>query len=59
MELNFAYTASLEALEQRLREGGVDIVRPVGDEGFGYQLQVQDPDGMLVKINQLKPELYQ
>jgi hypothetical protein len=48
----------LEALEKKLRAGGVNVVRPVGDEGFGYQLQLEGPDGMLVKINQLEPELY-
>lgn len=58
VELNFEYTASLEELEKRLRAAGVKIARPTGDEGFGYQLQLEDPDGMLVKINQLDPDLY-
>lgn len=58
VELNFESSSSLDALESKLREAGVTIVRPVGDEGFGYQLQVADPDGMLVKINQLDPDLY-
>ncbi len=57
-ELNFEYTGSLEALEQQFREAGITIVRPTGDEGFGYQLQIEDADGMLIKINQLDPELY-
>lgn len=59
VELNFAYAGSMEDLETRLREAGVTIVRPVGDEGFGYQLQVEDADGMLIKINQIDPALYQ
>ncbi|GLV54716.1 hypothetical protein KDH_15630 [Dictyobacter sp. S3.2.2.5] len=58
VELNFEYGASLEELEKRLRADGVTIARPTGDEGFGYQLQLEDPDGMLVKINQLDPALY-
>ncbi|GCE23023.1 VOC family protein [Dictyobacter kobayashii] len=58
VELNFEYSASLEELEKKLRAAGVTIARPTGDEGFGYQLQLEDPDGMLVKINQLDPELY-
>lgn len=58
VELNFEYSGSLEALEKKLREIGVTVVRPTGDEGFGYQLQLAGPDGMLVKINQLEPELY-
>ena len=58
VELNFEYAASLEELEKKLREAGVTIVRPASDEGFGYQLQLESPDGMLVKINQIDPELY-
>lgn len=58
VELSFAYVGALEGLEARLREAGVAIVRPTGDEGFGYQLQIADADGMLIKINQLDPDLY-
>ena len=58
IELNFEYSDSLEELEKRLRKDGVTIARPTGDEGFGYQLQLEGPDGMLVKINQTDPELY-
>ncbi len=58
VELNFEYEASLEKLEEKLREAGVKIARPAGDEGFGSQLQLESPDGILVKINQLDPELY-
>jgi len=58
VELNFEYTDSLEELEKKLREADVIIIRPASDEGFGYQLQVEGPDGMLVKINQIDPELY-
>ena len=58
VELNFACSASLEDLEKELLEAGVTIVRPTGDEGFGYQLQLEDADGMLIKINQIDPELY-
>jgi predicted lactoylglutathione lyase len=58
VELNFNYAASLEDLEKKLRAEGVTIARPTGDEGFGYQLQLEDPDGMLVKINQIDPDLY-
>ncbi len=58
VELNFEYDASLEELEKKLRAAGVTIARPTGDEGFGYQLQLESPDGTLVKINQIDPELY-
>jgi predicted lactoylglutathione lyase len=59
VELNFEYEASLEKLEAKLREAGVKIARPTGDEGFGEQLQLESPDGILVKINQLDPDLYE
>lgn len=58
VELNFEYPASLEDLEKKLREGGVSIVRSTTDEGFGSQLQLEDPDGMLIKINHIEPNLY-
>ncbi|MDQ6908263.1 MAG: VOC family protein [Chloroflexota bacterium] len=58
VELNFEYSGSMEDLEKRLREAGVTIVRPVGDEEFGYQLQIEDADGLLIKINQIGPALY-
>lgn len=58
IELNFEYHGSLKELEKTLREDGITIARPAGDEGFGYQLQLESPDGMLVKINQLDAELY-
>jgi catechol 2,3-dioxygenase-like lactoylglutathione lyase family enzyme len=58
VELNFEYEASLEKLEEKLRKAGVRIARPAGDEGFGEQLQLESPDGLLVKINQLDPDLY-
>ena len=45
-------------VEERLRERGVTIARPTTDEGFGRQLQVTAPDGLLVKLNELEPELY-
>jgi catechol 2,3-dioxygenase-like lactoylglutathione lyase family enzyme len=58
VELNFATSEDLAELEQRLRERGVTVVTPASDEGFGAQLQVSTPDGLLVKINRLEPDLY-
>lgn len=58
VELNFAVEGGLERLEAGLREAGVAIARPTSDEGFGRQLQVRSPDGLLVKINEIEPELY-
>jgi len=58
VELNFEATEPLHRLEDRLRSAGVTIARPTTDEGFGRQLQLSSPDGLLVKINELDPELY-
>lgn len=58
VELNFEATEPLDQLEDRLRAAGVTIVRPTTDEGFGRQLQLTSPDGLLVKIDETDPELY-
>lgn len=58
VELAFATSKALAPLEERLRATGVDIARPAGDEGFGEQLQLRSPDGLLVKVNRLEAELY-
>lgn len=57
VELNFE-AADLDALSAALQRAGVRVVQPVSDEGFGRQLQVQAPGGLLVKINELEPDLY-
>lgn len=58
VELNFEATQPLDQLEDRLRAAGVTIACPTTDEGFGRQLQLASPDGLLVKIDELDPELY-
>ena len=58
VELNFEATEPLDQLEDRLRVAGVTIARPTTDEGFGRQLQITSPDGLLVKIDELDPELF-
>ncbi len=58
VELNFETTEVLETLEQRLRAANLTITQPTTDEGFGRQLQVSTPDGLLIKINQLEQDLY-
>ena len=50
--------AQLADLEDRLRAAGVTVAQPSSDEGFGRQLQVRSPDGLLIKINELDQELY-
>lgn len=58
VELNFETAEDLEAVRSRLAAAGVRVVRPVTEEGFGRQLQVATPDGLLVKINELDQDLY-
>jgi predicted enzyme related to lactoylglutathione lyase len=57
VELGFT-ADDLEALEARVRDAGVEVVRPTSDEAFGRQVQLRTPDGLLVKVNQLEPDLY-
>lgn len=59
VELNFHSATDLQQVEAALRAAQVEIHQPVTDEGFGRQLQVSSPDGLLIKINQLEPDLYQ
>jgi predicted enzyme related to lactoylglutathione lyase len=58
VEMNFEAVEPLDRLEERLRAAGVTIARPTTDEGFGRQLQLSSPDGLLIKIDELDPELY-
>lgn len=58
VELNFTSEAPLTEVEERLRLAGVTIVRGAADEAFGEQLQIETPDGLLVKINRLEPATF-
>jgi catechol 2,3-dioxygenase-like lactoylglutathione lyase family enzyme len=58
VELNFEAPAPLERLEEELRAAGVPIARPTNDEAFGKQLQLGGPGGLLVKVDEVDPELY-
>ncbi len=57
VELNFEARAPLEEIEKAARASGVTVASPTTDEGFGRQLQLRSPDGLLVKINEIEPEL--
>ncbi len=59
VELNFEAEESLDTLQERLEAAGVKIARGAADEAFGAQLQIESPDGMLVKINRLDPHTFQ
>lgn len=58
VELNFTADRPLHEIERDLRAAGVSIVRPASDEAFGEQLQIESPDGLLLKINRLEPETF-
>lgn len=57
VELNFQSRTPLADVERAARAANVEIASPTSDEGFGRQLQLRTPDGMLVKINEIDPEL--
>jgi len=57
VELGFT-ADDLDAVEARVRSAGVEVVRPSSDEAFGRQLQLRTPDKLLVKVNELEPDLY-
>lgn len=56
-ELAFEATEPLEAIADRLRGVGHDDVVLL-DESFGRSLQVRDPDGVLVQVNENDRSLY-
>jgi hypothetical protein len=58
VELNFQSTVPLEQVEQAARSAGVEVAAPTSDAGFGRQLQLRTPDGLLVKVNELDPRLF-
>ena len=58
VELNFETTEELQSVEERLRAADVTITQPTTDQGFGRQLQVSAPDGLLIKINELDRDRY-
>jgi catechol 2,3-dioxygenase-like lactoylglutathione lyase family enzyme len=57
VELNFAASMPLDELEEKLRRDGVTIVDIAARRDFGAQLHVRTPDGLLIKISQLEPDL--
>ncbi|TQS46258.1 VOC family protein [Cryptosporangium phraense] len=56
VELNFESMTRLEAVEDLARTRGVEVARATSDEGFGRQLQLRTPDGLLVKVNEIDPD---
>jgi catechol 2,3-dioxygenase-like lactoylglutathione lyase family enzyme len=58
VELCFASREPLGDVVDRLAASGVPIERPIVDESFGRTVIVRDPDGLLIQIGELDPELY-
>jgi predicted lactoylglutathione lyase len=47
--------APLEMVMDQLLRGGIALEREISDETFGRSIQVRDPDGMLIQINEHDP----
>lgn len=58
VELNFEAEGPLDVLQKQLEEAGIKIVRGAADEAFGAQLQIESPDGLLIKINHIDPTTF-
>jgi len=58
VELSFQATVPLDQIEERLRVAGAPVTQPVQEVGFGRQLQLTSPDGLLIKIDELDPGLF-
>jgi catechol 2,3-dioxygenase-like lactoylglutathione lyase family enzyme len=59
LELALVAPAPLETLVERLKVAGVPLEREITDEAFGRSIQVRDPDGLIIQINEHDPDLYQ
>ena len=58
LELAFNSAEPLETLADKLRAAGVPLYRNITDEAFGRSLVVQDPDGLLIQVNEHDTDLY-
>jgi len=58
VELSFQATVPLDQIEERLRAAGAPVTQPVQEVGFGRQLQLTSPGGLLIKIDELDPGLF-
>ena len=58
VELAMVAPAPLEKLVERLKAVGVPLECDITDEAFGRSIQVRDPDGLIIQINEHDPELY-
>ena len=56
--LSFVATEPLESLARKFEKVGLPLYRAINDEAFGRSLTLQDPDGLLIQINEHDEELY-
>ena len=57
--LSFASYDRLEKLSERLKSAHISLYQNISDEAFGRSLQVKDPDGLVIQINEHDPDLHQ
>ena len=58
IELAMVSNERLESVVERLRTAGIVLEREIADEAFGRSIQVRDPDGLVIQINEHDVELY-
>lgn len=58
VEVSLVVTQPLEQLVTRLASVGITPHRGIVDETFGRSLQLKDPEGLVVQVNEHDPEFY-
>lgn len=58
VELALVTTEPLEHIVNRLASHNVALYRQISDEAFGRSIQVRDPDGLVIQINEHDESLY-
>ncbi len=56
--LSLAADRPLEAVLDALDEAGIEPARGIADEAFGRSLVLEDPDGLMIQVNEHDPEHY-
>lgn len=58
VELSLVCTEALEDLVTRLESNDISMARGIADETFGRSIQLRDPEGMIVQVNEHDAEYY-
>jgi uncharacterized glyoxalase superfamily protein PhnB len=56
--LSLVTETPLEQVVERLGAGGIVLEQEITDEAFGRSIQVRDPDGLVIQINEHDVSLY-